>query len=70
MKPLVIAKMLKVSLDSEEGLHNAIRKKAIDKGITMKAHKIQLIEKGKRVEETGDIEKAVEWIATAWITVA
>jgi hypothetical protein len=60
MKTLVIAKMVKVSLDLEEELHKAIRKKAIDKGITMKAHIIELIEKGKRVEETEDIEKAEE----------
>jgi len=52
--------MVKVSLDLEEGLHKAIRKKAIDKGITMKAHIIKLIEKGKRVEETEGIEKTEE----------
>ncbi len=57
MKTLVIAKMVKVSLDLEEELHKAIRKKAIDKGITMKAHIIELIEKGKRVEGTEGIEK-------------
>ena len=56
--------MVKVSLDLEEDLHKAIRKKAIDKGITMKAHIIELIEKGKRVEETEDIEKAEEQSAT------
>ena len=52
--------MVKVSLDLEEGLHKAIRKKAIDKGITMKAHIIELIEKGKSIEETEDIEKTEE----------
>ena len=56
--------MVKVSLDLEEGLHKAIRKKAIDKGITMKAHIIELIEKGKRVEETEGIEKTEEQSAT------
>ena len=64
MKTLVTTKMVKVSLDLEEELHKAIRKKAIDKGITMKAHIIELIEKGKRVEETGDIEKTEEQSAT------
>jgi hypothetical protein len=52
--------MVKVSLDLEEELHKAIRKKAIDKGITMKAHIIEPIEKGKRVEETEGIEKTEE----------
>jgi len=36
-------------------LHKAIRKKAIDKGTTTKAHIIELIEKGKREEEMGGI---------------
>lgn len=49
--------MVKVSLDLEEGLHKAIRKKAIDKGITMKAYIVELIEKGKSVEETEGIEE-------------
>ena len=48
--------MVKVSFDLEEGLHKEIRKRAIDKGITMKAYIVELIEKGKRVEETEDIE--------------
>ncbi|NQE06476.1 hypothetical protein C5S32_11455 [ANME-1 cluster archaeon GoMg1] len=52
--------MVKVSLDLEEGLHKAIRKKAIDKGTTMKAHIIELIEKGKHIEETEGMEKAEE----------
>jgi len=64
MKTLVITKMVKVSLDLEEGLHKAIRKKAIDKEITMKAHIIELIEKGKRVEEAENIEEAEEQSAT------
>lgn len=49
--------MVKVSLDLEVGLHKAIRKKAIDKGITMKAYIVELIEKGKSVEETEGIEE-------------
>ena len=61
--------MVKVSLDLEEGLHKAIRKKAIDKGITMKAHIIELIEKGKHIEETEGIEKAEEQVAAAQIIV-
>jgi hypothetical protein len=56
----VIAKMVKVSLDLEESLHKAIRKKAIDKGITMKAYLIELIEKGKNVEEGEGIEETEE----------
>jgi len=47
--------MVKVSLDLEEGLHKAIRKTAIDKGITMKAYIVELIEKGKSVEEAEGI---------------
>jgi len=43
--------MVDVSLDLEEGLHKAIRKKAIDIGITMKAYLIKHIEKGKSIEE-------------------
>jgi predicted DNA binding CopG/RHH family protein len=52
---LVIAKMVKVSLDLEEDLHKAIRKRAIDKGITMKAYIVELIERGKSIEEGKDI---------------
>ena len=59
--------MVKVSLDLKEGLHKAIRKKAIDKGVTMKAHIIELIEKGKHVEETEGIENAEEQSATVQI---
>lgn len=53
---LVTSKMVKVSFDLEVGLHKEIRKSAIDKGITMKAYIVELIEKGKRVEEAEDIE--------------
>lgn len=49
--------MVKVSLDLEEGLHKAIRKKAIDKGITMKAYIVELIEKGKSIEETEGVKE-------------
>ena len=56
----MIAKMVKVSLDLEEGLHKAIRKKAIDKGITMKAYLIELIEKGKNVEDSESTEESEE----------
>jgi len=52
---LVIAKMVKVSLDLEEDLHKAIRKRAIDKGITMKAYIVELIKKGESIEEGEDI---------------
>jgi len=52
--------MVKVSLDLEEGLHKAIRKKAIDKGITMKAYIVELIEKGKRTEEAEGMEETEE----------
>ena len=50
--------MVKVSLDLEEGLHKAIRKKAIDKGITMKAYIVELIEKGKNTEESEGVEES------------
>jgi predicted DNA binding CopG/RHH family protein len=53
---LVIAKMVKVSLDLEESLHKAIRKRAIDKGITMKAYIVELIEKGISIEESEVME--------------
>ncbi len=43
--------MVKVSLDLEEGLHKEIRKRAIDKGITMKVYIVELIERGKQEEE-------------------
>ncbi|RLG30991.1 hypothetical protein DRN97_09880 [Methanosarcinales archaeon] len=57
---LVIAKMVKVSLDLEESLHKAIRKRAIDKGITMKAYIVELIEKGKSIEESEVMEGTKE----------
>jgi hypothetical protein len=57
---LVIAEMVKVSLDLEEGLHKAIRKRAIDKGITMKAYIVELIEKGKGIEEGEDISDTTD----------
>lgn len=38
--------MVKVNLDIEENLHKTIRKEAIDRGISMKAYLIELIEKG------------------------
>jgi predicted DNA binding CopG/RHH family protein len=53
----LITKMVKVALDLEEGLHKEIRKKAIDKGITMKAYIVELIEKGKSAEEREGIEE-------------
>ena len=59
-KNVVIAKMVKVSLDLEESLHKAIRKRAIDKGITMKAYIIELIKKGKSVEESEALEETEE----------
>jgi predicted DNA binding CopG/RHH family protein len=58
VEPIVIlveAKMVKVSFDLEEDLHKAIRKKAIDKGITMKAYIVELIERGKSMEEDESI---------------
>jgi len=54
---LVIPEMVKVSLDLEEGLHKEIRKRAIDKGITMKVYIIELIERGKQAEEIEAMEK-------------
>jgi hypothetical protein len=56
---LVIPKMVKVSFDLEERLHKEIRKRAIDKGITMKVYLVELIEKGKRAEETEDTGECV-----------
>ncbi len=38
-------------MDLEGELHKAIRKRAIDKGITMKAYLVELIEKGESREE-------------------
>jgi hypothetical protein len=47
----VIPKMVKVNLDIEEGLHKTIRKEAIDRGITMKAYLLELIEIGVKSKE-------------------
>ena len=52
----VIPKMVKVNLDIEEGLHKTIRKEAIDRGITMKAYLLELIEKGVSANEVEDSE--------------
>ena len=49
--------MVKVSLDLEGDLHKAIRKRAIDKGITMKAYLVELIEKGERMEDGESMEE-------------
>lgn len=43
--------MVKVNLDIEESLHKTIRKEAIDRGITMKAYLLELIEKGVKAED-------------------
>jgi predicted DNA binding CopG/RHH family protein len=53
---MVIPKMVKVNLDIEESLHKTIRKEAIDRGITMKAYLLELIEEGVKAKE----EKATE----------
>lgn len=53
----VIPKMVKVNLDIEENLHKTIRKEAIDRGITMKAYLLELIEKGVEVKEGKGLEK-------------
>ncbi|HUV80075.1 MAG TPA: hypothetical protein VMW40_04535 [Candidatus Bathyarchaeia archaeon] len=57
---MVIPKMVKVNLDIEENLHKTIRKEAIDRGISMKAYLIELIEKGLGTEEAEDIVGAEE----------
>ena len=57
---MVIPKMVKVNLDIEENLHKTIRKEAIDRGISMKAYLIELIEKGIATEEAEDIAEAEE----------
>ena len=57
---LVIPKMVKVNLDIEENLHKTIRKEAIDRGISMKAYLVELIEKGIGAEEAEDIVEAEE----------
>jgi len=53
----VIPKMVKVNLDIEENLHKTIRKEAIDRGISMKAYLLELIEKGVEVKEGKGSEK-------------
>jgi hypothetical protein len=53
---MVIPKMVKVNLDIEEGLHKTIRKEAIDRGITMKAYLLELIEMGVRSKEDKGFE--------------
>lgn len=53
----MIPKMVKVNLDIEENLHKTIRKEAIDRGITMKAYLLELIEKGIGVKEGEGVGK-------------
>jgi predicted DNA binding CopG/RHH family protein len=53
----VTPKMVKVNLDIEEGLHKTIRKEAIDRGITMKAYILELIEKGVSAKEDKGFEE-------------
>ncbi|MBA5942336.1 MAG: hypothetical protein H0M93_03290, partial [Methanophagales archaeon] len=48
---MVIEKMVKVNLDIEDNLHKTIRKRAIDRDISMKAYILELINKGLGVEE-------------------
>jgi predicted HicB family RNase H-like nuclease len=50
-------KMVKVNLDIEENLHKTIRKEAIDRGITMKAYLIELIEEGVKAKEAEATEE-------------
>jgi hypothetical protein len=52
--------MVKVNLDIEEGLHKTIRKEAIDRGITMKAYLLELIETGVKAEEAEISEEGEE----------
>ncbi|MBE0517311.1 MAG: hypothetical protein IBX41_08005 [Methanophagales archaeon] len=49
--------MVKVNLDIETELHKAIRKEAIDKGVSMKAYLIELIKKGMGIQEGGSREE-------------
>ena len=49
--------MVKVNLDIEEGLHKTIRKEAIDRGITMKAYLLELIEMGVQSKEDKGFEE-------------
>ena len=53
----VVPKMVKVNLDIEDGLHKTIRKEAIDRGITMKAYLIELIEAAVRAQEDKGVEE-------------
>ena len=52
--------MVKVNLDIEEGLHKTIRKEAIDRGITMKAYLLELIEAGVKAKEEEVSEEGEE----------
>ena len=52
--------MVKVNLDIEEGLHKTIRKEAIDRGITMKAYLLELIETGVKANEAEVSEEGEE----------
>ena len=52
--------MVKVNLDIEEGLHKTIRKEAIDRGITMKAYLLELIEMGVKANEAEVLEEGEE----------
>ncbi|MEA1998407.1 MAG: hypothetical protein U9N61_03660 [Euryarchaeota archaeon] len=56
--------MVKVSLDLEGDLHKAIRKRAIDKGITMKAYLVELIERGESMEEGEGILETKDELST------
>ena len=49
--------MVKVNLDIEENLHKTIRKEAIDRGISMKAYLLEIIEEGIGAKEVGAIEE-------------
>ncbi|MBN1762281.1 MAG: hypothetical protein JW878_04280 [Methanomicrobia archaeon] len=55
-----MTKMVKVNLDIGEGLHKTIRKEAIDRGITMKAYLLELIETGVRAKEAEVSEEGGE----------
>lgn len=51
---MVMPKMVKVNLDIEDNLHKKVRKRAIDRSISMKAYILELINKGLSVEEAED----------------
>ncbi|GEM_PF-1832854 len=57
---MVIPTMVKVNLDIETELHKAIRKEAIDKGVSMKAYLIELIKKGMGIQEGSRDEGKIE----------